>query len=197
MAPACTASGPQRRHRLLRQQQQQQPRQRPSQVELDPEGPAPEGQPTLEEVLDGGAAELTDGGMHDEEEDFFGHEGLGAAAYAPAASGAAPAISAASTASEAPSEQQPQCKRARIASQHVVSIVASLEGLEARLAGIGEEPRFVTVQPGRLQHACRTAEAWVNFWPNSLRWNVEGRHCLNVESALLAPVKICDEMQPS
>ena len=205
--PAGTASGPRLRQRLLRQQrqqqqqQQQQPRQRPSQVELDPEGPAPEGQPTLEEVLDGGLVELHNGGEQheeqDEEEDLFGHEGLGAAAYAPAGP-CAVAVSqdAVATEREPPSEQ-PQCKKARTASLHVVSIAASLEGLEARLAGIGEAPRFVAVQPGRLQHACSTAEAWVNFWPSSLKWNVEGRQCRSIEDALLAPAALDEEMQPS
>ena len=132
-----------------------------------------------------------DRGVLDEDEDVFGHcEGLGAAAYAPVVS------EAASAASEEVREQ-PKCKKARTSAQQAVRVDASLEGLEARLEAIGETPRFAAAQPGRLQHACKTAEAWVNFWPTSLRWNVEGRHRSRVEEARLAPVAPCDEMQPS
>ena len=81
--------------------------------------------------------------------------------------------------------------------RQVVSVAASLEGLEARLEYIGEVPRFILVAPGRLQHACSKAVAWVNFWPNSLRWSVEGMQSQDVECALMAPMAESVEMQPS
>ena len=72
---------------------------------------------------------------------------------------------------------------------------ASLEGVEARLTALGEEPHFAVVAPGRLQHRCSRFDAWVNFWPVTLRWNVEGVQSASVEAALLEPVP--EDCQPS
>ena len=72
---------------------------------------------------------------------------------------------------------------------------ASLDGLESRLAALGELPRFVAVGPGgrQLQHQCRLAAAAVNFWPATLQWSVEGPGGSTVEVALLRPPPSVDE----
>ena len=113
---------------------------------------------------------------------MFGHgEDLGGAAYTE--DGAEPACAAA-----AGDCGQARHKKARTSRQEAGEVVASLEGLEACLGVLGERPRFAVAQPCQLQHVCSTAEAGVNFWPNSLRWNVEGRRSFLVEAALLAPL---------
>ena len=84
--------------------------------------------------------------------------------------------------------EEPRSKKPRTEELRRVDVVASLEGIEARLQNLGETPRFRAVRTGLLQHKCTTAEAIVSFWPGTLSWSVEGRQRCQVEDALLAPV---------
>ena len=117
----------------------------------------------------------------DDDMDVFDFGGdLGPAAYAhvaaqeaeeksseqdgPGPERAVPAAAAARLeASTAPSE--PECS---------ACVVASLCGIEDRLAARGERPCFREAAPGRLVHQCTTAAASVAFWPGSLQWAVSG-----------------------
>ena len=68
-------------------------------------------------------------------------------------------------------------------------IPASLEGLEQRLASIGETPRFKSTEGGSfLEHQCTSMNAVVRFWPSSLAWCVEGPDCDTIDGQLTAPV---------
>ena len=64
---------------------------------------------------------------------------------------------------------------------------ATLDGLESRLRGCGEEPKFRQVREGLLQHQCRNASAVVSFWIGSMNWKVEGSQAQMVLKDLLAP----------
>ena len=70
----------------------------------------------------------------------------------------------------------------------VAWVPASLDGIEERLAGMGEVPLFRPTGASYLEHQCRTLQANVRYWPNTLQWSVEGPHREAVEAALLAPV---------
>ena len=134
----------------------------------------------------------------DEMEDIFGHGGdLGEAAYEELL------VVDSGTATPEPAATAPQqavvTKRAaavevqrdakRTCSRTPGFVNASLDGLESRLAALGELPRFVAVGPGgrQLQHQCRLSAAAVNFWPATLQWSVEGPGGSTVEAALLRP----------
>ena len=60
-------------------------------------------------------------------------------------------------------------------------VVASLCGIEDRLAARGERPCFREAAPGRLEHQCTTAAASVAFWPGSLQWEVSGADAAEIE----------------
>ena len=53
---------------------------------------------------------------------------------------------------------------------------------------MGEVPLFRPTGASYLEHQCRTLQANVRYWPNTLHWSVEGPHREAVEAALLAPV---------
>ena len=119
----------------------------------------------------------------EDDEDIFGYgDDLGEAAYLPDTAVPEQGGKAGDR------EQPPQPKRARTTTPGSVAlIVASLDGLEARLTACGEEPHFVQSQPGLLRHTCSTADASVCFWPGSLKWCVDGPQAALMDAALLAP----------
>ena len=133
----------------------------------------------------------------DGDDDVFGHGGeLGEAAYVPVQQAAVEAVAALPAPAPQPPPkapravaEEPRAKKAR-RSKGAAVVVASLEGVEARLLTVGETPRFAVVDPSgrQLQHRCTTADARVNFWPGTLQWSVEGPHSAFIEDALLSPV---------
>ena len=74
---------------------------------------------------------------------------------------------------------------------------ASLEGVEQRLACLGEVPRFKLSENGGLEHRCTFANAIVRFWPGTPAWCVESLDCEAVEARLSAPVATSEEGGPS
>ena len=127
----------------------------------------------------GGSGSCEGAGAEDSEEDMFGACGLGPAAHAVVEAAGTPG-------SHGPAA--PALRREVPAPGHAPGFVeASLEGIEMRLAAIGERPFFREAGLGRLVHHCTTAAATVSFWPSTLKWAVNGPGGDAVERALAGP----------
>ena len=95
----------------------------------------------------------------------------------------------------------PPAKRRRLVGKQapcalVTVSPASLEGLELRLLKVGESPRFRPSEAGGLLHNCRSYNAVVRFWPNTLAWCTEGLDGETVEALFLAPMPTHGEGVP-
>ena len=69
-------------------------------------------------------------------------------------------------------------------------MVASLCGIEDRLAERGECPRFRQAAPGKLVHECTTVTASIAFWPASLQWEGSGADAATIEGFLAGEVAV-------
>ena len=141
---------------------------------------APAEPPSKRQKAGPGDADLWEGeGAEDSDEDLFGTSGLGPATYAVAAVVDTPGRSGPSV----PARR----REAPAPGLDTGFVEASLEGIEERLAAIGERPFFREVGLGRLAHHCNTATATVSFWPSTLKWTVSGPGGHAVERALIGP----------
>ena len=135
-----------------------------------------------------------------EDEDVFGHsEDMGVAAYVVEAQpgAAVEALTAPAPAKRAAAGQdESSSKKVCLGMSSAVSgvpapaapfVPASLERVEERLSLAGEQPRFVSSEPGCLRHTCTSVRAEVTFWPGTLRWRVTGVQAETVEDWLLRP----------